>query len=381
MIKSSLALTVTALFLIGCQTHNPIPKDFYSDTPENRFPPVSVFSMKPSNELTSLCERALCQENGLQVGNLYRELEKSEMFYQIANENISDYEIKFTARVVNQNRTASGAKMVASAATLFVVPVQVPLEHHSEFRVSWRGIELANYQFTIPYENTITLFIDPKQADRFAAESATSKFIASAQRDGIFTSKFLYAKLQADDYYNELHIPTRVAEYEHISTFVYPDPFLGAQLRFQHSGKTSEKIDVYVYPISQVEWKNLDETLGNEMESVKKEIDLMTKRGDYKSASFGQTQPISFSRSNDTYVGKLAYGDILMDERNSSLIYLFAKKDKFIKVRMTRPDAEGKLTPQEAEKFVQELVSEISVPGESFFIGSLRQNKRNAVFR
>ena len=378
-----ISLFLAAAVLTGCKSSNPLPKDFYSDSPENRFPPVSVFAKKPSNELASLCEQNTCQWDGLQVDNLYRELEKSQMFQAFANERISAYQIRFTARSIDYNATVNGAKMVASAATLFVVPTQLKKEYRSEFQVSWNGFELAEYQFAIPYEETFALYKEPRQADRFAAESTASKFIASAQRDGIFTSDFLYAKLQAENYPRDLHVPVHVGEYEHVLTYVYPDPFLGAQLNFKRTGKSAEKTDVFVYPIRQVEWHDAEKTLEEEIDSARKEIDLAVKQGAYKTADFGENQTISFSRDGKIYTGKVTVGTITSepDQNSDSLIYLFMNKDKFVKIRMTRPATEDKLTRQQADKFIAELLPQLSVPDESYFMANLRRNKRNTGIR
>jgi hypothetical protein len=380
MKKIALA-ALSLLLLSACQISNPLPKDFYSDSPEHRFPEVSVFSTKPSDELAKLCSEAACIQGPQLANAIYGEFRKSNMFERLSSKDDSDYNVHIAAFRINPGDVQEAAKVIASAATLMVVPMQFKHEYRSEFLVTWRDIPLAQYSFAIPYDETIFLLKDFEQALPFGAESIAARFIATAQGDGVFSTDFLYSKLQAENYPRDLRVPTRVGNYTHDATHVYPDPFLGAQLHFRHNNRSDDKTDAFVYPIRRVEWSKLDETLVDEMEAIKKDAELVVKAGVYKAVEFAPNRPFAFTHEGKSYSGQSAAGTITLPDgsRSSSKIYLFVLKDKFVKFRITQPDAGTDIT--EIEGFVTGLIPQLVVPDESLFIATLRQQKRNSTIQ
>ena len=180
-----------SLLISGCKTANPMQKDYYSNGPEHRLPPISVFGKKPSDELNEICSKAQCVQGGELVDAIYNEFVKSEMFTALAaGENKSDYQLQITARRIDPGDAKEFAKVMTSAASLFVVPVVMNHEYRSEFVVKWRGMQIASYNFAIPYDETVYLFKDLAQSKQFAAEAMASKFFSAVQADGVLPASF-----------------------------------------------------------------------------------------------------------------------------------------------------------------------------------------------
>ena len=370
------------VLLSGCKTSNPIPKDFYSNGVEDRLPPISVFGKKPSDELAAICAKAKCIQGPELISGIYDEFVKSKMFEAMAGgENKSDYQLQIAARRVDPGDAKEFAKIMTSAASLLVVPVVITHEYRSEFVVKWRGIDIASYNFDIPYDETIFLLKNFEQSKQFAAEALAAKFLSAVQGDGVFTSDFLYAALKAENYRRDLKAPNQVGDYARTDMFIYPDPFLGVQLRYQHGKQRDEKDDVFVYPVRQADWSDLNKTLMDEMEAVLKDVDLAVKAGAYKSAQFDSAKAITLGKNR--LAGRSAVGYVVASsgEQLRSFIYLFVVKDKIVKFRITSINADSAITQAETEAFIGELLSQLSVPDESFFIATLRQNRRNSTIQ
>ena len=71
-----------------------------------------------------------------------------------------------------------------------------------------------------------------------------------------------------------------------------------------------------------------------------------------------------------------------MDAKGSryhTVVYVFSKEDKLIKVRATFPMADGvNEAPPAPDLFVQGALADIQPPGESVFMARLRERERQA---
>lgn len=365
------------LLLNACALNQPIPKDFYSDAPEERFPPISVFAKKPSAELQKTCAQVPCRLGEPLRDAVLAELQKSLMFETISTGNEdSDYHLAITA--YRTDPADSFAARLLGAATLGLAPVKVGRDYRGEFLVTWRGIPLADYHFDIPYRETVSLFADPTQATQFAAGSMAAKFIAAAEGDRLFSADTLYARLRAEDYHHDLHAPVQVGEYTHVLTYIYPDPFFGVQLSYTRERRNDEKNDIFIYPIRAVDWSDTTGILNREMAVVRKDIDLAVQSHIYTSAQLGEVQPFTCSGAGQTYRGERIAGSVVLasGEHLRSYVYLFLIKDKYVKFRVSVAADTSPVRAAQVEAFIAALLPQLTVPDESQFMAALRLSRR-----
>jgi hypothetical protein len=380
----------TCFFAVGvsccvssCNTTNPLPKDFYNSGPNYQLPPISFFMKKPSGELAQICKEASCSHNVELVDGILDEFTKAHVFQNInAYKNASDYQLQVVASRVDPNDAAQFAKTMVSAATLFVVPMNMKHEYRSEFILSWQGISIAEYQFSIPHDEVAYLFKDINQSGRFASESIAARFLSTAQGEGIFTSEYLYEKLKAEDYHRDLSIPNKIGDYVKSEMLIYPNPFLGAQVRFRNPKIIDQNCDIFVYPIRRIDWRDTGKALDEEMASIFKDVDLAVKSGAYNSAAFNPATPFLITEEKQIFAGIHSHGSIVLNSGESvaSEIYLFIMKDKFLKFRITSKNIDSS-AQKIFEQFVIQTLPQINVPAESFFIGRVRQNRRNTTIQ
>lgn len=382
------AIALFSALVAGCMSSNPLPTAFYSTGEGQQFPAVAVFAREPGDEVAAACAAARCIEDGAVRNALYWELRRSQAFAEIGlgNSTDADYALHLSVhRFHTGNQAGEFAQAMVSAATLLVVPATMEQEYRTEITVTWRNAKLAEYSYTTPMNQTLSLFNGPNEVakrETYVAENVASRFIADAQGDGLFTSDKLYAALKAEDYRRDLKVPEYAGGLRHFSTDVLPDPFAGAQVRFQIPGRRDAAYDAFIYPIRRSDWSDGDAALRAEMENTRKEIELALKAGHFKQAEFAPAQPYraqSAEQRNDglRMAGRVAYED---GQPLRSEVYLFIKKDKFIKFRLTEPD-DGEDDPQRRDRFVAELIATLEVPDESLFMAQLRQHARRAEFR
>ena len=256
-----------------------------------------------------------------------------------------------------------------------LLPVQLSYDIKSEFAVHWRGIEIKQYAYDMPVTRTISILSgSPEEQDEMFADALVSHFLKDSQSDNIFSGEFLAGAIQASDYVNDLVVPKRIGDYFLAGKNVFPDPMLGVSIRYNH-GVLSEYVDVFVYPVRNVDWENVANILEPEAEIVRKDIELMQKQEAYKDVVFNDSEWFDVESDKGILKG-LHFSSTLVDKNDIgyiSLIYLSLIKDKVIKFRATRQDPTVKF---DIYPFVKEALNKIDPPDESMFMASLRQNAR-----
>lgn len=378
--RSFHALPVLVLLLTACQSHNPAPVAFYRTDPNATLPPISFYTKKPSAELAQNCKPDQCGEDNRILERIYTQLQQSGAFEEVSvgNMNRADYGVHVTLRRFTPGTTADGlAKAVVAGATLLLVPVSMKNEYKSEYVVTWRNVKIAEYAFDTPFDHKVSLYDDPLKQLDYVAESIASQFIAAAQGDAVFSSERIYSTLKAEDYHRDLKPPLQLGAYKHTNFLLYPDPLLGAQLRYQNEKTADEINDVFIYPIRQTVWADQDKTSAMELDNAVKDIDLAVKAGAYKTASLGTHEMLKFSVNGATLTGHVVSGNLIWKDGRATTdyLYVFLLKDKYVKFRFSVPNDSASRRPQ-LDEFVAAFLREATVPDESFFMASLRQQQR-----
>jgi hypothetical protein len=377
-----LLLVGMTLFLSACKTPNPLPVAFYETDQRHQLPPINFFSKPPSAELEELCRTARCSDSDDTAYVIFMQLQASQSFVNVnaGKSDQTEYAIHTVTRVIHpENEVAEAAKILLSAGTLFVVPASIEQEYHTEFVVTWRKVPIASYEFTTPHKKVASLFLDPQHQNQFVAESASSQLIAALQGDNIFTSERIYNVLQADDYHRDLQPPLQIGDYRHTDFRLFPDPLLGVQLRYAHNAVKEEAADVFVYPIRQVEWADADQTANTEIQSVLREVEFAIKAGAYRAATHDEPAPIMLHSGNREFRGRRTTGTITLQSGQilADYIYIFTLKDKYIKFRFTRPTGAA-AAETTLNNFVRDFLVGATIPDESLFMASIRQQRRDS---
>lgn len=375
-------ILIALLPLAGCQTGNPLPVAFYNNTP-GQLPPITMYVNEPSTELAAQCDSRRCQPNGQVMVAVFSQLQRSEVFRLVNNgkHGNEDYGVNVALRQTwTGDQVTETAQVMAAAATLFIIPATSKQEYLSEITVTWRGVKLGEYRYATPMDSSVSLFDEPNAQQKipgYVAQNIVSRFISDVQGDDIFSSDRLYAELKADDYRNALRVPTHVGGFRHTDKHIYPDPFVGAQLRFEAPAGAAGVYDVFVYPIRRADWSDNDATLREEMIVVAKDVELAQKNGMYQRAEFEAPQAFQAVHGTHQRNGLHMRGQLQTNDGEllSSEVYLFIEKDKFVKFRLSTP-ATATLEPAQREAFVAELMASLQVPDESLFTANLRQRVR-----
>lgn len=382
-----IAILLSALSLQGCNTQN-IKRVEYKQDIVYKYPAISLYNKYPSPELEKECvefdkESVLHHCNGEQLDfpSIRQALEGSNLFQKVnLGDSNTDYSVSITALGFNLEDASELANAAISGASLLLIPLQTSRDIKSEFQVRWRGHPIKQYAYDLPLVNSVSLLNTDsvEEQNEEYLNALISYFLRDTQNDNVFSGEFLAEALGASDYNNDLILPERVNDYFLEGRYIFPDPYLGAQIRYQH-GVISSFVDVYVYPIKNIEWSNVEKVLESEATIVKKEIELMQKQNALSHVVFSDNEWLDIKTESVSKKGvRFSTTWLDSDERDFiSLSYLFIIKDKIIKFRITKQDADVKF---DIDPFVQTTLSTIELPDESLFMATVRQNYRKKSF-
>lgn len=379
-----LALSVA---VYGCASSPSIEKLATNQDVEIKYPPVSVFWMAPSDDMRSECVKydessmlkhcTLNNFNNSAVGDALRDSNLFESV-RLADKN-NDYAVVINTLTLVSEDGGDFANALVSGVSLFVVPMVLDMSVKSEVTLFWRGVPIKQYSYDFPLAVTNSLFNQESIDEKFA-ESLVSRFLEDAQNDDIFSGQFLSSALQASNYQSNLGLPGRIDNYVYENTFVYRDPFLGVNIRYQHQTDLYVYNDVFVYPIRATDWSDETKILQSEAMNVRKEIELLEKEKLIKVLQFNDNTSVEIPDGTNKRTG-LMFSCSWTNENGQmivSYIYLFMSKDKFIKVRGSMPD---EFEDYNLDDFVKQVVTSIQVPDEDVFMAKIRQQQRQAMFQ
>jgi len=388
MKKTALYCSLLLIFLVvsGCAATNKFSVAEYEQTMDAKFPPVALFSKIPDAELKERCETAnresllrRCNLNSIDYSEVYRELGVSGLFESVhmANDDVP-YQLLISSAVYDKTGAAELGQAAIAGATLMLAPLSTSWEIHIDAVLTWHGQLIRQYQYAIPFTESINLFTRPESGRRDKAKAIVSHLIADFQEDDAFSPETLYTTLEASDYGEQLALPEVVGEYLYSPLVLFPHPFHGAQARYEHRQFQFDFVDVFVYPIPSWEWEDGKGTLARESLRIRKEMEYVQKEGQWEDLDLANDAWEYWRRGDDT-VPVLALSGAFSTagegERYRTYTYLFMQKDKFIKVRASFT-GEGR-SEKDVEAFARALLAGVGVPDESPFMARVRKNWRD----
>ena len=183
----------------------------------------------------------------------------------------------------------------------------------------------------------------------------------------------------ASDYTNSLAAPQRTEDFIQTEKKVFDEPILGVMLRYENMTFPEDMITIYVYPIADYDWEDIDTTLESEIKQALKEVDVLVQYGHYQSREKENWSDLTFTDNEREYKGKKV-NFVMTDKQGNSLysdIYMFIAQDKYIKFRTSFDSRMAK--GSDGDKVVKELLPKITVPPESIYMKNLRAEHKQRV--
>jgi len=378
--KNILTFAALLLFISGCVSTNKTVIASYDLSTNYSYPEISIYSESPSSELKNKCQKFAekstfnhCYMNEIDTPLYKRFFDESKLFRNVslAGKN-TEYAITIATTNLDQE-TASELSMAAlSGASLMLIPMINEQKINVEISVFWQSIQIKQYNYQLPHITQLSLFNSQQEADEDFANSVVSHVIADIQKDKLLTSSFLTTFLESSDYEKDLVTPQNISSFESVEQFLYNNPLLGTVITYANPNFYSDKIDLYVYPIRQVELNNQAALLARESQNIKTEFDAVAKQLEWTNIHFSAIKPLEVSGNDYAIKGIYFEGDYQqkLGEKAFTSVYLFKLKDKFVKFRASFPE-------RFITKHIKEIISQIKVPDESIFMKNLRNPKQS----
>ncbi|WP_295802424.1 hypothetical protein [uncultured Microbulbifer sp.] len=388
-LASALALTGSTLLLGACagQPGQPDSRDLRQAVPD--YPPVSLFYKHPSDSLDSEC-RAFdgqsllhhCNSNRFDLHALQQNLEQSGKFQQVSlADNAAQYQVLTSIAVLDQETGDELGNAALSGATLMMLPMVTKKTLRAEVVVTWQQLPIKQYNYTIPFEFSASLFNGANSYDKKLTANIGEHLLADLQQENIFSGSYLMAALDASDYEHDLVVPDAVEDYFLDEKYILNNPFHGALLTFQHKQFAFDRAEVFVYPIRNTDWQDAGALSASEAENLRAELNLMLRQGEIQSLDLGAVEPRHWRMDGRNYRGIFYTGTLtdLEGQSGRTATYIFTKEDKFVRVRAVFPTLEdNSIEAQNPDAFVKALLKNIQPPGESLFMAKLRQKRRQS---
>ncbi|AWB66977.1 hypothetical protein C2869_11250 [Saccharobesus litoralis] len=177
------------------------------------------------------------------------------------------------------------------------------------------------------------------------------------------------------NYDKDLKFPDQTASLVMLERHTYEEPLLGASIRYENRYYDEDEIAIYTYPIRHFSWQHNRYLLSSEMRNIFSEIDNAVAQGLYQKREGKEVSVYQFYWHGKQYSGLKAKTKIylLSGLEYTSYSYLFVQKDKFIKFRISQPNANNLAAP---DNLVREILPYIDVPSESNYMSKLRELHR-----
>jgi len=353
------------VIVAGCTTTKQLPiADFNSNT-DTKLPIITLFHQRPTDTFLQECAKFEqmsvlhhCEINQLDLSKLQTEIKAANSFEDVilANNDV-DYQLTITTGTYQ-------------------------LEEDADIKVNtalyWNGFRLKNFNYAIPVQLRVSAPPTNQDTEQNIAKSIASHILRDLQAEDLFSAQYLANKLDSTDYATSVKFPDQAGKYLLQGEHVYTHPLSGIQARYWQPEQIEDYIDVFVYPVRSPYWNNShNDILSKEIDIARKEVDAVLAELEFTDITFTSTsnsllhihhQPI------EVYFFEHEYTDLIINTYISNT-YLTIVGDKFIKVRHTAlKDAASKA---QADEFIQTLLSDIQVPGESLFMAKLRQQWRD----
>lgn len=313
-------------------------------------PPVSIFSSFLSEELSQNCETQGCINDFISADAFYEAVVGQNKFIQAAaSQDGFDYEIL----IANTLKTQADLNML------------------TEIDVTWRGIQLSSYQFSVA---GISQELNDTEKQQLAVKTIGA-FFSQAKQENVFSAEFLFNKLNASNYKRDLKLPASIDAFYLEDMQLYRDPFQGAVARYSHPEYSREVLDVFIYPSihSAVEVKDSKEPLHVISQELSRDIDdiqLVAKARSIEEITISDIKRIDWQVDQRRFSGY--YFDVEAEDNEGEPLftttYLFKDKDKFIKFSANFPD-------RIAQPMIRTALPQIEVPEPSDLMQSIRRTQ------
>lgn len=351
-------LILIGICLSGCQS--PVKESAKLEFESlQTLPEVSFFASYLSHDIEQQCrqfnQRApsqQCIEDPLAPELYWSALKDTALFEQVhLSKDNQDYEILVSSAGFSQGEKTQVHKQQVVA----------------EISVTWRNMELKQYQYKLPL-----LISNEENADLITkaefARLLISQFMQQAHRDGLFSAKFIYAKLKASDYQHDLAVPEQISDFQFSRKHQFTDPLQGVMVRYLHPDFVGDVIDLYVYPIANASWSDAKLTITQELDKVTKEMRGVADSQQMAELKIDDMQELQWNIGDKSYQGYYlsANAQDALQQKIYASTYIFVLNDKYIKFTATFP-------ANIATDFIKQAVPHIRVPQESPLMAQLRK--------
>lgn len=379
-------VSLFALLLQGCATTNQLSLAHFISNPDDKFPIVTVFLKTPTDQFRDECEafdnRSLlhhCHTNTLDLMKFRSHLKNAGVFEDVmfADDEVS-YRILLTTGIYNEENGHEFGSAFVSGATLMMLPLIDSVQIKVDASLYWYGYELQRYQYDIPFETRASLFsMDQDSADDIA-RSISSYIIRDLQESPVFTPQFLASKLDSTRYDIERIAPPYIGDYQHYADYTFTHPFQGVQIRYLHTSRPADFVDIFIYPVRSPSWSDDKYTLlKEEAAGTLDEISQAIKQDEFTDLHFSDIEALDWQLGEGTeQVVSFDYEftDLVINTF-ASRTWLAIIEDKFIQLRHTA--LKDSIPSGEVDMLGREFLGSISVPPESLFMARVRKQWRD----
>lgn len=374
-----LNIILLCTFMAGCVGNNQKQMAQFDAMPGEKLPPISIWYKKHSPDFIADCRtfdsQSLlhhCHTDYVNLSSLAAQLKNSALFEDVfyGSEEI-DYRLHVSSARYDFESPEELGQAAIAGASLLLIPIKLENDIKINATLTWKGFEVKNYDLTIPYEITLSLFHAHEIFEDELATLIASNLIKWLQDTNALSTKTLTAALDSSDYDKGAIYPSNIGNFQYDDTYTYHHPFLGAQTRYLHHQFQFDYIDVFAYPILEWNWEDSKTVLIAEMEKTKQGIETNKKNSGINALTFKPINWLTTEISNEVIQQQATFSNEANEKfQTTTLIYL--KEDKYIKVRATLPLNE--YSQSELKEFISKLQEGIVIPKESPFMSKLRKS-------
>lgn len=367
--------------MAGCSS---LPDSQPTRLSNESFPAIQLVGSEPSATLRTQChtfaeQGALtsCNHSPIQTEYVKQALIDSLVFEAVTSDyGLAEYNMVISSVELVKETAADISKAAIAGASLLLIPTTYQTQVAVEVDVYWDKLPLTTYQFTLPYQKTVSLYQDRAESSQQFADTLVEKLVNKAEADGIFKPSYIHAKLKTSDYQESLTVPDYLGEYQLLGQQLFRHPMLGTQVRYQNPAYDEDILDLFIYPINQLDWQNSDQVITEELMTVQHELVNLKSQGYIRDYQFKPMQPIEITLAGELYQGKFFEGVLSYKEKEDepSSTFVFVMEDKFVKIRTSTP-------AYFAMPYIKQLVTDLQVPQVSEFMQSYRQQQMEAANR
>ena len=367
--------------MAGCATTHSSQVAVYNKQVDFQLPPVAIYANQLSKDLQENCQAFAnesvlnyCRINQIDTAYYTAQFVDSTLFSQVHEaDDSTEYSIAVATASLDSESAGEISQAALSGLSLLLIPMTNEMNVQAQVSIYWRNLKIKQYDYDLPYVSQQSLFTDPKEANTQFSKSLVSHIIKDLQQDDTLSNGYLTRVLKSSNYEEDLTVPQEIANFDFMGQYIYNDPLLGSVSTYANRDYHSDKIDLYVYPIRNVNLDNESELLAQESKHIESEFNSVAKQLEWTDVSFSAPKALTVTHKQQKVSGLYFQGEYQQKrgEKGFTSVYLFKLKDKFVKFRATFPE-------QFITASISDIFSKISVPDESVFMKKLRnQGKKH----